>query len=64
MNIKELRTKAKMTQKAFSEYFNIPKRTIEEWEGERRQPPHYLVALIEYKLKNENIIDGKTKDGE
>ena len=56
MNIKELRKKAGMTQKAFAEYFNIPKRTIEDWEGERRTPPQYIVDLIEYKLKNENII--------
>lgn len=56
MNIKELRAAAKMTQKEFSEYFNIPKRTIEQWEGGQRKPPHYLVDLIEYKLKNENLI--------
>ena len=56
MNIKELRTAAKMTQKAFAEYFNIPKRTIEDWEAERRTPPQYLVELIEYKLKNEKLI--------
>lgn len=56
MSVKELRSMAKMTQKAFAEYFNIPKRTIEEWEGERRKPPQYLVDLIEYKLKKENLI--------
>ena len=60
MTIKELRTAAKMTQKAFAEYFNIPKRTIEEWEAERRKPPQYLIELIEYKLKNEKLIK---KDG-
>jgi DNA-binding transcriptional regulator YiaG len=56
MNIKELREKSKMTQKAFSDYFGIPKRTIEDWESGRRKPPQYLVDLIEYKLKKENII--------
>jgi DNA-binding transcriptional regulator YiaG len=56
MNIKELRTKSGMTQKQFSEYLNIPKRTIEEWEGQRRIPPIYVIELIEYKLKKEGKV--------
>lgn len=56
MNIKELRKKTGMTQKAFGEYFGIPKRTIEEWEGERRQCSDYLFDLMKYKLKKEGII--------
>lgn len=56
MNVKELRTKAGMTQKAFAEYFGIPKRTIEEWEGERRKCTDYLLELMVYKLKNEGVI--------
>ncbi len=56
MSIKELRQAAGMTQKAFSEYLGIPKRTIEDWENERRVPPAYVVGLIEYKLRNEEKI--------
>ena len=56
MSIKELRQLSKMTQKEFSEYFNIPKRSIENWEGGKRECPVYLVELMEYKLKNEGII--------
>lgn len=56
MTIKELRTTAKMTQKEFSEYFGIPFRSIQNWEGGQRTPPQYLVSLIEYKLKKEGII--------
>ncbi len=55
MNIKALRKASKMTQKQFSEYFNIPQRTIEAWEMEKRKPPIYVVELIAYKLKNEGI---------
>ena len=58
MTIKELRTASGMTQQQFSEYFNIPKRTIENWEGGKRQCPEYLLELIEYKLKKEGAIDG------
>lgn len=56
LTIKSLREVSGMTQKAFSEYFSIPTRTIEDWETGRRTPPPYLLPLIEYKLKNENLI--------
>lgn len=56
MNIKNLRKAVGMTQKQFGEYFRIPKRTIEDWENDRRHPPEYVVNLIEYKLKNEKLL--------
>lgn len=56
MNIKELRHQSGMTQKAFSEYFGIPKRSIENWEGGKRECPTYLLELIAYKLTNEGLI--------
>lgn len=61
MTIKEMRTAAGMTQKAFSEYFGIPRRTVQDWESEkptaktaRCQP--YVAALMEYKLRKEGLI--------
>lgn len=60
MTIKEMRTAAGMTQKAFSEYFGIPKRTIEDWEGDRRSCPAYVLTLIEYKLRKEGLIPDDT----
>lgn len=56
MNIKELRKASGMTQKAFADYFNIPKRTIENWEQGINDAPQYLVELIEYKLLKEQLI--------
>ena len=56
MTIKALREASEMTQKAFSEYFGIPKRSIENWEGGQRECPSYLLNLMEYKLKKEGII--------
>ena len=56
MTIKELRTKSGMTQQAFADYFGIPKRTIEDWEGNRRKCADYLLNLIQYKLEKENMI--------
>lgn len=57
MNIKELRTLTGMSQQKFSDYLHIPTRTIENWESEQRTPPVYVVELIEYKLRNEKIIN-------
>lgn len=59
MEFKELRQKSGMTQKAFSEYFEIPKRTIESWDGEQRKCPEYLLKLMEYKLIKEGKIVSK-----
>ena len=60
MTVKEMRTAAGMTQKAFSEYFGIPKRTIEDWEGDRRSCPAYVLTLIGYKLLKEGLIPDDT----
>lgn len=54
--IKDLRTAAGMTQKAFSEYFGMSKRAIENWEGGKRECPTYLFELMKYKLEKENLI--------
>jgi DNA-binding transcriptional regulator YiaG len=56
MTIKEMRTASGMTQQQFSEELRIPKRSIENWEGEKRECPEYLLRLIEYYLKKENLI--------
>ena len=56
MTIKELRLATDMNQTSFARYFEIPVRTVQDWEGERRTPPEYLVKLMQYKLKKENII--------
>ena len=42
-----------MTQQEFANYFEIPKRTIENWEGGQRKCPEYLKKLIKYKLIKE-----------
>lgn len=56
MTFKELRQLSGMTQKEFSEYFGIPKRTIEDWDRGVRKCPEYLIALMEYKLIKESKI--------
>ncbi len=56
MDIKDMLKKSGMTQKAFGEYFGIPRRTVQSWALGDRSCPQYLLELIEYKLKNEHII--------
>lgn len=57
MTIKEMRMMTGMSQEKFGEYFGIPKRTIQNWEGNVNVCPTYLLNLIEYKLKKEKIIE-------
>ncbi|MBP5433640.1 transcriptional regulator [Ruminococcus sp.] len=56
MTIRELRTTCGMSIAAFSKYFEIPYRTVQDWDSNRRTPPDYVVKLIEYKLRNEELI--------
>lgn len=60
MDIRTLRLSTGMTQKAFAEYFKIPVRTIEDWEAGKRKPPVYVVELIEYKIKKEELTVKKS----
>ena len=48
--IKEARLNAGLTQKAMADLLEIPKRTIENWEGDINQPPAYVEKLIIDKL--------------
>jgi DNA-binding transcriptional regulator YiaG len=51
MTIKELRAQTGLSQTAFAKYFEIPLRTVQDWEQGRRTPPEYLVELMAEKLK-------------
>lgn len=56
MTFRELRKMSGMTQKAFSAYFGIPRRTIEDWDVDKAKCSDYLLDLMYYKLVNEGII--------
>ncbi|MDU7086064.1 MAG: helix-turn-helix transcriptional regulator [Clostridium sp.] len=60
MNLKEARMRAGLTQAEMSERFEIPKRTIENWETDKRKCPVYVEKLIVEKL--EEIIMLKSED--
>lgn len=54
MTIKEIRALTGLSQAAFAERYNIPKRSIENWEttgAGHREPPEYVVDLLERVVK-------------
>lgn len=53
MEVKELRMLSGLSQQAFSEKYGIPKRSIENWEGGKRNPPEYVVNLLERVVKED-----------
>ena len=55
MTIKELRSSTGMSQTQFAEYFEIPVRTLQEWEQERKSPAPYFINLLERIIKMNNL---------
>lgn len=56
MTVRELRVATGMTQKEFAEYFGVSLRSVESWEGGKRNCLDYVLELMEYKLRHENMI--------
>ena len=56
-----LRKKTGMSRKEFADYFEIPYRTVQEWELGNRKMPQYLFRLMEYKIRIEKriIVNGE-----
>lgn len=44
--IREVRRQAKLTQKQLAEHYDIPLRTLQDWETGKRKPPEYIVNLL------------------
>ena len=54
--IKELREETRLNRKAFCEKFEIPYRTVTEWERGTRYAPVYVLNLLEYYIRTEKIL--------
>ncbi len=46
--IKELRKSMGLSQSKFAEKFDIPVRTLQQWEQGRSEPPVYVIKMISY----------------
>ena len=56
VDILKIRKQIGWTRREFSDYFQIPYRTVENWEFLENECPKYLYDLILYKLKQEHIL--------
>ena len=52
----ELRESTGMNRKEFCEYFQIPYRTVTEWERDNRHAPEYVLRLLEYYIRKEKLV--------
>lgn len=50
---KEIRLKLGLTQVQMSQVLHIPLKSIQNWEYGRRNPPPYLIPMIEIIFENE-----------
>lgn len=71
MNIKEIRKMTGLSQAKFAGKYNIPVRTIEDWETEKRTPPAYVIELLKRAVEADNepveenfVLSGKQDLGE
>ena len=62
--IKELRESTGMNRKEFCEYFQIPYRTVSEWERDGRHAPDYVIRLLEYYIRMEKLMKDKSEKPE
>lgn len=55
VRIKELRESTGMNRKEFCNYFQIPYRTVTDWERGNRHAPEYVLRLLEYFIRMEGM---------
>lgn len=53
MTFKELREQSSMNMKQFAAHFEIPYRTIQNWEAGVNKCPEYLLKLMKFRLDRE-----------
>lgn len=56
----EIRKSTGMNRKEFAAYFDIPYRTMQDWELGNRQMPEYLLRLIAYKVEMDILNAAET----
>ena len=51
-----LREETGMKRSEFARYFGIPYRTVQDWELGNRKIPEYLLRLMTYKIRTEELL--------
>lgn len=54
IEIKEIRERSGLTQKQFSQKYNIPVDTLQNWEQGRRKCPAYVITLLEIAIERKD----------
>ena len=54
--VRSLRDEMGMNRREFCDYYEIPYRTVVDWEAGKRKMPVYLFRLMEYKARMEKLI--------
>ena len=53
VSVAEIRKTTGMSQSAFAKFCDIPVRTLQDWEQERRVPPPYVPGMMLRRLNHE-----------
>ncbi len=56
IRLKKIRAELGLNRTEFSHYIGIPLRTLEEWEAGRRQMPDYVLRLISYYTRMQQLL--------
>lgn len=59
--VRTLRNQSGLSQAGFSEKYNIPKSTLQDWEHDRRIPPIYVVEMMEKLIESESEAPDERK---
>ena len=59
MEVRELRRQLGATQSEFARRYNIPFRTVQNWETGIRKPPAYILELLEQRIR-EDLVNRRT----
>ena len=55
MDLREMRAQLGLTQQGFAKRYDIPFRTVQNWETGLRRPPEYIIRLLEYRIRHDLI---------
>lgn len=56
LEVRQLRDNMGMTRTEFCSYFNIPYRTVCDWEAGKRKMPEYVLYLLKFKAEAEQMV--------
>lgn len=54
--VRAIRQRTGLSQAAFAERYEIPKRTLENWEAGIREPPIYILRMLDVLADHPEIL--------